>query len=78
MGVSQGKQSGDDKKPVVLKYGLNHVTTLVEQKEAKMVAIACDVDPIELVVWLPQLCRKMGVPFCIVKSRLSFTQTRNA
>ena len=51
-----------------LKFGLNHVTTLVEQKKAKMVVIAHDVDPIELVVWLPQLCRKMEVPFCIVKS----------
>jgi len=37
----------------VLKYGLNHITTLVENKEAKFVVIAYDVDPIELVVWLP-------------------------
>lgn len=29
--------------------------------------IAHDVDPIELVVWLPALCRKMNVPYCIVK-----------
>jgi len=29
------------------------VTTLVENKKAKMVVIACDVDPIELVLWLP-------------------------
>merc|ERR1719197_2020584 len=52
-----GKESGT-KKPTVLKYGLNHVTTLVENKEAKLVVIAHDVDPIELVVWLPALCRK--------------------
>lgn len=31
--------------------------------------IAHDVDPIELVVWLPALCRKMGVPYCIVKGK---------
>jgi large subunit ribosomal protein L7Ae len=37
----------------VLKYGLNHITTLIENKEAKLVVIAYDVDPIELVVWLP-------------------------
>lgn len=34
-----------------------------------MVVIAHDVDPLELVVWLPALCRKMGVPYCIVKVR---------
>ena len=27
------------------------------------------VDPIELVVWLPALCRKMNVPYCIVKGK---------
>ena len=27
------------------------------------------VDPIELVVWLPAVCRKMGVPYLIVKAR---------
>jgi large subunit ribosomal protein L7Ae len=53
----------------VLKFGLKHVTTLIEQKKAKLVAIAHDVDPIELVVWLPALCRKMGVPYCIVKGK---------
>jgi len=57
------------KKPKVLKFGLNHVTTLVEQKKAKLVVIAHDVDPIELVVWLPALCRRMDVPYCIVKSK---------
>jgi large subunit ribosomal protein L7Ae len=33
------------------------------------VCIAHDVDPIELVVWLPALCRKMGVPYVIVKGK---------
>jgi len=53
----------------VLKFGLKHVTTLIEQKKAKLVVIPHDVDPVELVVWLPALCRKMGVPFCIVKGK---------
>ena len=53
----------------VLKFGLKHVTTLIEQKKAKLVVIAHDVDPIELVVWLPALCRKMNVPFCILKGK---------
>ena len=34
-----------------------------------MVVIAHDVDPIELVIWLPQLCRKQNVPYVIVKSK---------
>lgn len=55
--------------PVTLKYGLKHVTSLIEQKKAKMVVIAHDVNPIELVVFLPALCRKMDVPFCIVKGK---------
>jgi len=56
-------------KPTFLKYGLNHVTELVENKKAKLVLIAHDVDPVEIVCWLPQLCRKKDVPFCIVKGK---------
>merc|ERR1719503_286006 len=64
------KKAGQDtksKKPQVIKYGLNHVTTLIEQKQAKLVVIAHDVDPIELVCWMPALCRKMDVPYVIIK-----------
>jgi len=52
-----------------VKYGLNHVVALVEAKKANLVVIADDVDPIELVIFLPALCRKMGVPYVIVKSK---------
>lgn len=52
-----------------IKYGLKHITTLLEAKKLKLVVIAHDVNPIELVVWLPALCRKMGVPYCIVKGK---------
>eukprot|EP00979_Chaetoceros_neogracilis_P012227 scaffold3156_cov268-Chaetoceros_neogracile.AAC.58 len=52
-----------------VKFGLKHITTLVEEKKATLVLIACDVDPIELVMWLPALCRKMDVPFMIVKDK---------
>merc|ERR1712113_1163556 len=57
------------KKPQVVKYGLNHVTTLIENKSAKLVVIAHDVDPIELVCWMPALCRKKEVPYCIMKGK---------
>ena len=62
----EGKES-EKKKPLVVKFGINHITQLVEEGKAQLVAIAHDVDPIELVVWLPALCKKMGVPYCIVK-----------
>jgi large subunit ribosomal protein L7Ae len=65
----EGKEAPANKKPVMVKYGLNHVTALVENKKAQLVLIAHDVDPIELVVWLPSLCRKMGIPYAIVKSK---------
>lgn len=71
--LAEAKEAGGDatstKKPVSLKFGINHVTELVEQKKATLVVIAHDVDPLELVVWLPALCRKMDVPYCIVKCR---------
>jgi len=56
-------------KPYLLKYGLKQISYLVENKKAKLVVIAHDVDPIELVVWLPALCRAMDVPYCIVKGK---------
>ncbi|XP_059452298.1 large ribosomal subunit protein eL8y [Corylus avellana] len=65
---SEGKPV-EAKKPIVVKYGLNHVTYLIEQNKAQLVVIAHDVDPIELVVWLPALCRKMEIPYCIVKGK---------
>ena len=53
----------------MVKFGLNHVTHLVETGKASLVVIAHDVDPIELVVWLPALCKKMNVPYLIFKAR---------
>jgi large subunit ribosomal protein L7Ae len=70
--LAEAKTKGEiqkTEKPNVVKFGINHVTHLVEQKQAKLVVIAHDVDPIELVVWLPTLCRKMEVPYCIVKGK---------
>lgn len=77
------KKKAEDEKfvipppPAVLKYGINHITSLVEQKEARLVLIAHDVDPIEIVVWLPALCRRMGVPYAIVKGKARLGQLVN-
>jgi len=56
-------------KPKVVKYGLKHVTDLVESRKAKLIIIAHDVDPLELVLWLPTLCKKKDVPYMIVKGK---------
>ncbi|EGV98997.1 60S ribosomal protein L7a [Cricetulus griseus] len=64
-----GKGDVPTKRPPVLRAGVNTVTTLVENKKAQLVVIAHDVDPIEMVVFLSALCRKMGVPYCIIKGK---------
>merc|ERR550539_1667491 len=68
MAKTEGKTEST-KKPVVVKYGLNHITALIENKKAGLVVIASDVDPVELVVWLPALCRKMDVPYVVVNNK---------
>lgn len=65
----QAKGAPSGEAPNVLKYGLKHVTSLIEAKKAKLVVIAHDVNPIELVVWMPALCRKFDIPYCIVKGK---------
>ncbi|KAI1343085.1 60S ribosomal protein L8-B [Xylariaceae sp. FL0016] len=68
--IKDGKKKEDvSKKPYAAKYGLNHVVGLIENKKASLVLIPNDVDPIELVIFLPALCRKMGVPYAIVKGK---------
>lgn len=71
------KKTDESKKPKFIKCGLNHVTTLVEQKKAKLVVIAHDVDPVELVMWLPTLCKAKNVPYCFVKSKARLGQLVN-
>merc|ERR1712012_965565 len=64
-----GKPDTPTRRPLVLASGVNTVVNLIEKKKAQLVVIAHDVDPIELVMYLPALCRKMGVPYCIVKGK---------
>jgi len=76
---ASGKEATPSKRPPVVRYGVNTVTTLVEQKKAQLVAIAADVEPLELVLHLPSLCRKMGIPYCVVRggrSRLGHVTRR--
>merc|ERR1712118_269632 len=77
LGMAKAQEGGgqvESKKPLMLKYGLNHVTSLIESKQAKLVVIAHDVDPLEMVIWLPVLCRKKDVPYCIIKGKARLGQ----
>jgi len=69
-----GKQDQPTKKPPTVRSGVNTVTSLIEQKKAQLVMIAHDVDPIEVVLFLPALCKKMGVPYCIIKGKARLGQ----
>lgn len=65
--------------PPVHLVGVNTVTSLVEIKKPQLVVIVHDVDPTEVVVFLPALCQKM-FPYCIIikgKSRLGHPVNRN-
>jgi large subunit ribosomal protein L7Ae len=75
--VKGQKEKKDGKKPISLKCGLNHVTYLIEQKRAKLVLIAADVDPIETVVFLPSLCKTMDIPYAIVPSKAKLGELAN-
>jgi large subunit ribosomal protein L7Ae len=67
--LAPAKKSGAGKKPKFVKFGLKHVTALVESRKARLVIIAHDVDPLELVLWLPTLCKKKDIPYIIVKGK---------
>lgn len=64
-----GKPDKPTKRPFMVASGMNTVTCLIERKKAQLVAIAHDVEPIDLVMYMPALCRKMDVPYCIVKGK---------
>merc|ERR1712205_167712 len=67
--AAEGKGAAAKAKDNSVKCGINQIARLVESKKAKLVVISHDVDPLELVVWLPALCKKMDVPYCIVKGK---------
>lgn len=50
------------------------MTTLIEEGKAKLVVIAHDVEPLEIMAFLPALCRKKGVAYCFVKGKARLGQ----
>ena len=52
-----------------LRMGIREVTKSIRNKQAKLVVLAGDVDPIDIVLVFPTLCKKMGVPYVVVKGK---------
>jgi len=63
------KKAVTTKAPIAITTGLQEVTRAIEKGTARLVVIANNVDPIELVLWLPTLCRAQKVPYAIVKDK---------
>jgi len=57
------------KRPLTIVHGANEVIKAIEGKRAKLVILPHDVDPVELVVAIPTLARKLDIPYVIVKSK---------
>ena len=52
-----------------IKKGTNETTKVVDRGQAKIVAIALDVDPPEIVMHIPALCEEKGIPYVYVSSK---------
>jgi large subunit ribosomal protein L7Ae len=52
-----------------VRIGTNETTKAVERGQAKLVVIAEDVDPEEIVMHLPILCEEKGIPYVYVPSK---------
>jgi len=62
--VEMAKNTGQTRK------GMNEATKSVERGEAKLVVIAEDVEPPEIVMHLPPLCNEKKVPYVYVPSKM--------
>ncbi len=52
-----------------VRKGVNEVTKAVKREQAKLVLIAMDVNPPEIVMHLPPLCKEKSIPYVFVKSK---------
>jgi len=52
-----------------IRKGVNEVTKAVEREQAKLVLIAMDVNPPEIVMHLPPLCKEKNIPYIFTKSK---------
>lgn len=61
--VEMAKNTGKVKK------GTNEVTKMIERSQAKFVVMAEDVNPPEILMHIPYLCREKQIPFAYVPRR---------
>jgi large subunit ribosomal protein L7Ae len=54
----------------VIRKGTNETTKVIERGQAKLVVIAEDVDPPEVVAHLPILCEERKIPYVFVPSKV--------
>ncbi len=64
------KKEGKTLEEKMIRRGTNEVTKAVDRGKAKLVVIAMDVEPEEIVMHLPPLCEEKGVPYTYVPSKL--------
>ncbi len=53
-----------------IRKGINESTKAVEKGDAKLLVIALDVDPEEIVMHLPALCEERKIPYIYVPAKL--------
>jgi large subunit ribosomal protein L7Ae len=52
-----------------IRKGINEVTKAIEKTTAKLVAVAGDVNPKEIVMHIGPLCKEKNIPFVEVKTK---------
>ncbi len=52
-----------------IRKGVNETAKAIERGQAKLVYIAMDVNPPEIVMHLPPLCEERGIPYLFVPSK---------
>jgi large subunit ribosomal protein L7Ae len=58
-----------------LRIGTNEVTKSSERAEAKLVVMAEDVDPVEILVHVPMLCEEKRIPYVYVPKKQRLGQS---
>ena len=58
-----------------IRVGTNEVTKSSERAEAKLVIMAEDVDPVEILVHIPMLCEEKRIPYVYVPKRQRLGQS---
>jgi large subunit ribosomal protein L7Ae len=58
-----------------VRVGTNEVTKSSERSEAKLVVMAEDVDPVEILVHIPMLCEEKRIPYVYVPKKQRLGQS---